>query len=663
MIFVFLLLSVMTEHVSPLGLIKDPPVQCSQEGLSCSFNISKSQCSHEGWVKLRQDCPMLPEVQADVSFKADESEDMVPILLLTITEPADGSIFSLQGTEVHVREVTTNSSLCIRYMFPKKITSILTPDMKPWSFTLDRVVVNPGLTYNVSVSNLPKPDVGSQAVVQNIVVPGCTEDPSIQKLTVCLENGSLWDPNPTWSFSDTENDGGVITVTFNTGKFSELYIVGLHHPDFDTNFSLPVSKDNCTSVNVTFWLNALQLKHSVFVLVIKPFFVRCMNSCSEYQKKLRIPEKVQICSCPEINITNRQYFSWAVFGLAGLVICAFYAALLHSNSKEDSYSSSYNTSDKEEVESVPVQRPSKVFIIYSLDHPLYKEIVLKLCAFLRAKCGTEVTLDLLDFTWLSTVGSIQWLDMQREKLSRSSDKVLILCSPGVYAKWKGMCGGRRVMTREDVRSPMGDMLSPALSLIVPDFVHASSFHKYIVAYLDDVCNEKDVPGLFNVAVKYQLMKHFEELFFRLIDKEKHEPGRIKQVDGISGDDYFNSSPGRALKDAIEAFQAYQMANPNWFEMELVDADREVEENDLEWDCTCVLQNQLWATEITTPALVNSIGDQMHEAKPVTPNAESTVLDVSLNGIYPTATLMSTLSSHISHLGNPNKAAEAVVASL
>ncbi|XP_036423844.1 interleukin-17 receptor A [Colossoma macropomum] len=662
MIFVFLLLSVVTEQVSPLGLIKDPPVQCSQEGLSCGFNISKSQCSDEGWVRPRQDCPMLPELKVEVSFRADESEDIVPVLFLTLTEPADGSIFTLQGTEVHVLEVTTNSHLCIRYMFPNKITLILNQDEKPWSFTLDRVVVDPGLTYQVSVSNLPKPDVGRRAEVQNITVPGCT-DPSIQKLTVCLENGSLWNPNPTWSFSDTENSGGVITMTFNTGQFSELYRVGLHRPDFHTNSSFTVSKDNRTSISVNFSLNALQLKRCVSVFVIKPFFVRCMNSCSEYKKKFRIPEKVQICSSPEIKITNRQHISWAVFGLVGLIIFAFYAALLHSNSKEDSYSSSHNTSDKEEVESVPVQRPSKVFIIYSLDHPLYKEIVLKLCAFLRAKCGTEVTLDLLDFTWLSTVGSIQWLDMQREKLSMSSDKVLILCSPGVYAKWRGMCGGRRVMTREDVRSPMGDMLTPALALIVPDFVHASSFQKYIVAYFDDVCNEKDVPALFNVAVKYQLMKHFEELFFRLMDKEKHEPGRIKQVDGISGDDYFNSSPGRALKDAIEAFQAYQLANPNWFEMELVDADGEVEESSLERDCTCVLQNQLWATEITTPALVNNIGGQMHEAEPVTSNAESTVSDFSLNGIYTTVPFIPTLSSQISHSGNPNKPAEAVIDSL
>lgn len=242
-----------------------------------------------------------------------------------------------------------------------------------------------------------------------------------------------------------------------------------------------------------------------------------------------------------------------------------------------SSSSFYSTKDKGNLETVSVQECSKVLIIYSQDHPMYTEIVLKLCAFLRAKCGTEVTLDLLESTCLSTMGSIQWLDMQRKKLARTSDKILILCSPGVYAKWSAMCGGRMVMTREDACSPMGDMLTPALSLIIPEFVRAPSFGKYAVAYFEEVCSENDIPALFRVAVKYELMKQFEELFFRLLNKEKYEPGRIKRVDSLGGDDYHRCPAGRALRDAIKAFQAYQHTNPNWFETELIDVHEEVRE--------------------------------------------------------------------------------------
>ncbi|XP_015462271.3 interleukin-17 receptor A [Astyanax mexicanus] len=604
MIFVFLLILLVAGRVSPLGLIEQPPVLCYQEGVPCNFTFCGQNCSDKGWVKPRKVSPGLPGVKVEVSSRADQSAEKVPVLILTFTLPTDGSIYTLQGTEVHVLEVATNSSLCVRYIFNEKFKTVATPDKKPWSFTLDRIMVQPGLKYQVSVSNLPKPDVGRHAEVRHITVVGC-KDPTMGRLKVCLENGSLWDPNLTWSVSDNNFNGKEIAVTFNTGQFSERYRVGLHLPNFHPDHM--VLKDNRSSINVTFHLDAMQIKHCEFVVVIKPFFVRCMNNCLEYQ------QKVQICSGSTNNI---YYMLWTVFGLVGLILCAYKAHKeFHSNSKDDSYMSSNDTTDMEEEKIHSIQRPSKVLIIYSLDHLLYKEIVLKLCAFLRARCGTDVMLDLLDFTQLSTIGSIQWLEMQRDRMSGSSDKVLILCSPGVFAKWRAMCGGNKVMTREDIQSPMGDMLTPALSLIIPDFVHASSYQKYIVAYFDDICSETDIPAPLNVAVKYQLMKHFEELFFRLVDKEKHEPGSIKQVEGIGGDDYFNSLQGIALKNAIEAFQAYQLANPNWFEMELVDTDVEIEPRGHKPDesadvaCNCVLQNQLWVMDGIDPVLINNLEGQ------------------------------------------------------
>ncbi|KAK3535089.1 hypothetical protein QTP70_003931 [Hemibagrus guttatus] len=398
-------------------------------GLSCSVQVSKANCSEQDLVKPRSEAPNPhPDVDLRLKFKADERNETVPVLFLTLKQLSDANIFSLQGMKVHVHEFTTNNSLCVRYSF-NNFSWVQRPDFEPWSFVLDQIVIDPGKTYQVSVSNLPKPDVGGHAKLHNLSVPGC-ERRKFRSLRVCLEN----DPS----------------------------------------------------------------------------------------------------------------------------------------------TSSHNTTDKSVLETVSVQERSKVLIIYSQDHPMYTEIVLKLCAFLRAKCATEVTLDLLDSTCLSTVGSIQWLDMQRKRLTRTTDKILILCSPGVCAKWDAMCAGRRVMTREDARSPMGDMLTPALSLIIPEFVCAPSFGKYAVAYFSDVCSEKDVPALCHVTIKYQLMKQFEELFFRLLNEEKYKPGRIKHVDGLGRDDYHSCPSGRALRDAIKAFQAYQLTNPNWFEMELVDVDEEVE---------------------------------------------------------------------------------------
>lgn len=219
-----------------------------------------------------------------------------------------------------------------------------------------------------------------------------------------------------------------------------------------------------------------------------------------------------------------------------------------------------------------IKEPPTVLIIYSQDHYLYKDIVLKLCAFLQAKCGTKVLADLLDSTLLGMVGRVRWLEWQRQQLKNPSDKILVLCSPGVQAKWKAICGQGRVTLREDVLSPTDDMLTPFLNLFLPDMHQAGMLGKYMVAYFDDICTEQDVPSVFDIAVKYKLMKHFEELYFRILDIDKYQPGQVNHIEGIGGEEYFNCPSGKALKNAIEVFQAYQLENPDWFVKECVDSE-------------------------------------------------------------------------------------------
>lgn len=187
-------------------------------------------------------------------------------------------------------------------------------------------------------------------------------------------------------------------------------------------------------------------------------------------------------------------------------------------------------------------------------------------------------MDLLDSTRLGVLGSIQWLDWHKEQIESSSDKILVLCSRGVQAKWKAMCGDKQVFLKEDVRSPTGDMLTPSLTLMVPHFIRSQFFDQYIVAYFDGICSEEDVPSPFNITVRYKLMKQFEEVFFRILNIEKHEPGRVRQINGLSEEKYHQCPSGRALHDAIEAFHAYQLEHPQWFEEELLESsDLEDEE--------------------------------------------------------------------------------------
>uniref|UniRef100_A0A8C9WDB2 SEFIR domain-containing protein n=1 Tax=Scleropages formosus TaxID=113540 RepID=A0A8C9WDB2_SCLFO len=397
-----------------------------------------------------------------------------------------------------------------------------------WSNLMDRAVVLPGHTYQYSVSNLPKPKTGNNVVEKTITIPGT--------VLFYLHNvsGSLWKPNISWN-TTSHPDRYVIHVGFNTGQFSEKYLVS----------------------------------------------IQCMD-VAQFQSVLKVPRDV-LFSLPVIIIIIIIIIIITIIMMIGCVFLLIIGKFnLHECKLQCKYTSfNCSSASLEHIQHSQITYQRKVLIIYSLDHALYREIVLKLSAFLRAKCGTEVVLDLLDTAWLGTVGRMQWLDWQKQQIEKSSDKILILCSRGVQAKWRAMCGGHKVMLKEDVRSPMGDMLTPAFSLIIPDLLHPVAFGKYIVAYFDDVSAEEDVPPPFNITIKYKLMKHFEELYFRILDMEKHEPGKVKRVEGIAEDEYFSCPSGRALRDAIEAFQAYQVEYPDWFERECVDSEEEALDSNLQ----------------------------------------------------------------------------------
>ncbi|KAG7268902.1 hypothetical protein CRUP_021797 [Coryphaenoides rupestris] len=226
------------------------------------------------------------------------------------------------------------------------------------------------------------------------------------------------------------------------------------------------------------------------------------------------------------------------------------------------------------------RRRRRVLLIYSPDHPLYTAVVLRLSSFLMAECGTDVVLDLLDSAGLGRLGGVRWLDWHREQIlepSSSSDKILILCSRGVQAKWRAMSaggGGGGVVLRQDLCSPTGDLLSPALGLIVPGLVRAASLHRYIVAYFEGVCSEEDVPEPLRVAVRYRLMEQFEEVFFRILEVEWQWPGRLNRAQGLGRHEYALCPSGEALRAAVEAFRAHQWQNPHWFQEELVEEESE-----------------------------------------------------------------------------------------
>ncbi|MFT7796750.1 interleukin-17 receptor A-like [Arapaima gigas] len=592
------LFSVLLAPLSGLQVLKTKPLNCSGS-VNCFVLFGTENCFDKNRIKVHNMTPTGPwDLDLKASVRQAENGLLVPVIVITWKIQTDGDIKYLRGTEVHVLKVSTNFNLCVNYKFSGK-TDLSKKLNDWWSFSLDQVVVDPEEIYVVSVSNLPKPNIGhdSYYVARNITIPGCQNE-EMQRTKVCIERGSLWEPSVNLTKKDGLDGRKTIIVSFHSEEHSNLYRVFVQCPGFKEHRN--ILKGNMTILRAEFD----KCPTSCFVLDIKiqPFFIQCKNTCLRHQKTFNICLAENALEVPFTKSAPPLDCNVLVTGLLGVLLlcilglCAFFFYRKQQND------SSNALNDVKEPEPVP-KGPRKVLIIYSLDHPLYKDIVLKLCAFLQAQCGTEAVLDLLDSAQLSSMGCLQWLELQKERVEESSDKILILCSRGVQAKWQAMCGGQRVMLREDAHSPTGDMLTPAFNIIIPDLLHTHGFGKYVVAYFGGVCREEDVPSPFNITVKYKLMHHFEDVYLRILDKNKLEPWKINHVEGITENEYYKCPSGEALRDAIEAFQAYQLENPDWFEKECINNMEELREYTLQYplleetDNSCIFSLMLGCEDV------------------------------------------------------------------
>ncbi|XP_046878963.1 interleukin 17 receptor A1a isoform X2 [Hypomesus transpacificus] len=461
--------------------------------------------------------------------------------------------------------LSNNRPICVSYLFSNSI-GMRNRALEMWSFSLDRVVVEPGLSYVVTVSNLPKPNLmhTSYNISKRVEVPDC-DDPGMQGTKTCLETGILWRPNMTLQRSTSPAGKRFLTLGFSTDRHADDYRVLLKC--LTDRLHRDIAKDNQTSLSVNFDLEYWPQTCCSFDAEIQPFFPLCSNDCVRLRKTFNIcqvpptPQPPSTSSCIGTTII---VCTGVVFGLT---VCCIIYRLLRGRKTEPLGPLAVH--GKEQSRKLSREHP-RVLIIYSQDHHLYKDIVLKLCAFLQAKCGIEVVLDLLDTTWLGTMGRLPWLDWQWQ----STDKIIFLCSAGVQAKWRAICGQPKVNLREDVFSSIDDMLTPALNLFLPDMQKPAAKGKYLVAYFEDVSTERDLPSVFDIAIKYKLMKHFEELCFQILEVEKYQPGQVSHIEGIREEDYFNCPSGEALKLAVEAFQVHQFEHPDWFEKQCVATEEE-----------------------------------------------------------------------------------------
>ncbi|CAL9682018.1 unnamed protein product [Knipowitschia caucasica] len=527
---------------------------CSQQDLSCS--VSFSNCLDPGWIQSYDYTPPGPEsLDLKIVTRLDPEGFLLPVISATWRLRDDSGIKDLKASELQVLTAATNQYLCVRFTY-KNTLKMRNLQGDQWTLHSDHVVVDPGQVYSVSLENVPKAEEGhnNYGIHRNITVPDCS-DAMMKTTRPCIEEGYHWTPNIEVSASDR-----VLSVEFSPDPLTDKYLVLLHCGLTDVaKKPTPVTAEPTALANTVGSRVGSRLTASFSLepwtccrlsAEVLGHFPRCGHDCRRHRKE------VSLCRTQQERAGDPEQPPLPVVLSVSLVVIFIIIIIFTVVTCRKKRSS--QPLDLEPPVEKQLQDQPTVLLIYSRDHPLFVDVVLKLTGFLQAHCGVKVLLDLLDSCKVSQFGVVRWLELQRRSLSQN-DKVLVLCSRGVQSKWRALCGQGHVTQQPD------DLIGPFVSLCLSELHSPQTRSRYLPVFFEALSSEEDVPSFFDVSVKYKLMKHLEELFFRLIEKEKYQPKTIHHVQGLGPDQVCGSASGRALMQALTTFSAFQALDPDWFE--------------------------------------------------------------------------------------------------
>ncbi|XP_035406788.1 interleukin-17 receptor A isoform X1 [Cygnus atratus] len=555
-----------------------PPFSCSQPDLNCL--VENSTCIERSWLQNQTWTPSAPSslrVSSEVFRQMDG--ELLPVLRIEWKVATDASIRYLRGAELAVMQVSSNQQICAQFEFQNKLPLQVRPDGGRWNFTFNRFEVEPGQTYQVTVYHLPKLSVDGDYNCKStsLTMPDCN-DSLMKRTTPCIKTGSLWEPR----IQAKSLDDMTLLVSFNPWMESTRYQI--HVTSFLNEKKCKMITHEVTQgelqsqVNVTIKMEKNLKACCNYEVQIQPFFANCGTDC------LRHSTFIPCTPAPSTDPSDDMiiWLYWCITGICVLLVGSVITGVICMTKKRAGHQQGkcshrdLQTAVPSTDLPLPPLKPRKVWIVYSADHLLYVDVVLKFAEFLMTVCGTAVALDLLEDHQISELGPLPWLTRQKKEMEDLSSKIIVLCSRGTQAKWQAMLGSVPVCLKQDQQKPTGDLFTPALNLILPDFKKPACFGMYIVCYFDGISSEKDIPDLFNVTSRYQLMDKFEDVYFRIQDLEKFEPGRIHRIQEITAENYIDTPSGRKLKEAVQKFRNWQMEHPNWFEAESICLDNEEE---------------------------------------------------------------------------------------
>ena len=198
----------------------------------------------------------------------------------------------------------------------------------------------------------------------------------------------------------------------------------------------------------------------------------------------------------------------------------------------------------------------KLFLIFVNDHPKHLNVVKSFIDFLQIDLGFLVTCELFETEEIAK-DPVHWMD----KKLLDSDKIVVIWSSKAAERWNKY--GQDENHRQD-------RFTPVLKQIRNALFYDQNRIKYYFGYFDYFSKE-DIPPEFRNEKSFQLMREFEELYYRLNSIEQYrEEGVIKQEKAMF--DHYNDPAvnkfGPKLHKSMQEMMIFVEDNPNWYSLPL-----------------------------------------------------------------------------------------------
>ena len=197
--------------------------------------------------------------------------------------------------------------------------------------------------------------------------------------------------------------------------------------------------------------------------------------------------------------------------------------------------------ERQEMVQLQNKNPIKIYLVFADDNPFHQKVVFAFANYLEQDLGFCVLFE----PWETQKASENY-SMWMKNAMESADKIIVVWSDKALEKVQAF--KRNMFSYPDTFSPVVQHMQSDLF----KYKHVKKYSFVYFGYSDidsiphEVFNKKEFRH-------FELMRDFEELYFHLINSERHQPGRYIYIPKVKFETLFDpklNNNGPNLKKAI-----------------------------------------------------------------------------------------------------------------